>query len=73
MNQTDNDLSKIDMRYTHTLAHTHAHMHASTHTMCTVETRPVKDIDLVTDDKSKYNIWKKNRKQRGGGGVMMLI
>ncbi len=40
---------------------------------CIVETKLVVDIDLMIDGKSKCNIWKKDRKQGRGGGVMMLI
>ena len=40
--------------------------------MCIVETKLVKDRELTLDAKSKYNTWRKYRKQ-GRGEVMMLI
>ena len=40
--------------------------------MCIVETKLTKDISLLLDKQCNYNIWRNDRKEGKGGGIIIL-
>ena len=40
--------------------------------MCIVETKLTEDINVILDEKCNYNIWRNDRKEGKGGGIIVL-